>query len=348
MRLENAEAVEDFLENDPFRRWVIGERPQDKVYWTEWLAKNPEKRKLYQTAVALLLTLEGKPDELSDETLAGQVSLLNQRFLEPELPVGRLGLRQIFLKAAAVLLLGLGVAWLVKNGPIFGLNPKSKTEVPHTLVATRNREQKKVLLEDGSVVWLNDASTLRYPTHFAGKSREVVLEGEAYFEVQKDSKRPFVVQSGTIQTRVLGTSFDVQAYQDNRAMRVTVIKGSVEVKAKDSNETITLIPNQQAVYTNADRSLIRESNLNGKDAIGWHAGKLRFRDVSFLEAIATLQRSYDVRITMDESIKDCLVYADFDKKEDIEAILNMLLLSLDGKVTHMSGTVYHLSGRSCS
>lgn len=213
---------------------------------------------------------------------------------------------------------------------------QTRTEV------TRIGERKKVTLEDGSVIWLNAQSKLTYPVAFGKSSREVDLEGEAYFEVFRDTKRPFTISSGQIKTKVLGTSFNIKAYETDPTVSVTVLTGKVEVNSSEA--AIQIVRNQQVRYSNGNIS--KEVEVDAQTQIAWQRGELQFRNTLLSDVIKTLERNYPVQITYNTSLSQCPVHADFDAETPLESVMEMLGVSLGGKVSKLGNAQYHLDG-SC-
>lgn len=165
--------------------------------------------------------------------------------------------------------------------------PQAKPEM-HTLSIPRGGEYF-IRLADGTGVWLNADTRLRYPAAFAGPQRTVCLEGEAYFDVAHDASRPFTVISGDQRVTVLGTSFAVRAYADERTMLTTLESGSVQVAHPAGS--VKLLPGQQAVVSEGV-VVARETNTALYTA--WHAGKFVFIDQPLEEILSTLSRWYDI------------------------------------------------------
>ena len=130
-------------------------------------------------------------------------------------------------------------------------------------------ETRTVRLPDGSSVMLNHYSSLSYPEKFQSDKREVELNGEAYFEVSKDPKHPFIVQTETIDVQVLGTHFNVDAYHDNLDVKTTLLSGSVAVSNKSKSVRMVLKPNEIAIYNKVEEKLTRKVLENAEDEISW-------------------------------------------------------------------------------
>jgi len=157
----------------------------------------------------------------------------------------------------------------------------------------------QVRLPDGSKVWLNSASTLSYPTTFAGNERKVQLEGEAYFEISPNKSVPFRVQSGNQIVEVLGTHFNINSYDDEDYVKTTLLEGSVKVilnsKANVVSNTKLLKPGEQSL-TKSSNSGIRIENADTEKAVAWKNGYFRFRNTPIREIMREIERWYDVEL----------------------------------------------------
>ena len=163
------------------------------------------------------------------------------------------------------------------------------------LVVPRGGEFQLVL-SDGTKVWLNAESQLRYPDVFSGNAREIYLEGEAYFEVAKDSLKPFVIQDGIQRITVLGTSFGVTNYQGESQVSTTLIKGRVKVEFPGiSSETYVLIPGNQLFYDRESRQIDKRVG-DWYEYIAWKDGKYVFNKKRLEDMLNTLSRWYDFQV----------------------------------------------------
>lgn len=187
----------------------------------------------------------------------------------------------------------------LNNGQIaYNGGVNARGEMQYNTISTPRGGQYKVILSDGTEVWLNAASSIRYPTAFAGTTRNVEIAGEVYFEVAKDKTRPFVVKktndAATIQ--VLGTHFNVNAYDDEADMKVTLLEGSVKV-AKGSSENI-LKPGQQAILRQTAGNGINVINdVDVEEVMAWKNGRFDFGEKANIEDIMRqLARWYDVDV----------------------------------------------------
>jgi len=182
--------------------------------------------------------------------------------------------------------------------------------VSYNTISTPRGGQYQVLLPDGSKVWLNALSSLRFPTAFTGNERKVDLNGEAYFEIAKNSSKPFkvgitrgaseIAGHGSLEVDVLGTEFDLMAYSDEDRQRVTVISGSIS--ARSAHEQITLQPNQQGYLDKKSYTLNLIDSINVEEAIAWKGGRFQFYDASIESIMRQAARWYDVEVAYDGKV----------------------------------------------
>lgn len=160
----------------------------------------------------------------------------------------------------------------------------------------------KITLPDSTHIWLNAASKLRYPQRFANHKREVYLNGEAFFDVAKDTKRPFVIHTGGMETTVLGTRFNLSGYATDDAFRVAVVSGKVAVGlVSDKNKTSKTVvqANQLITYSVASGELSKENIPDAADYAAWRTGTLAFHHTNLSAAVRQLQRVYHFQFTID-------------------------------------------------
>lgn len=202
-------------------------------------------------------------------------------------------------------------------------------------------------LADGTIVWLNVASKIRYPENFTAEKREIYLEGEAFFEVQRNEQKPFIVHTGQVSTHVLGTSFNINAYHDYDAIEVTVASGKVSVR--DSTGVIgELIANHQITYSKISGKSTRNV-VEAGDWDGWREGQLAFRESTFGKVAGKLEKWYGVTIAFEnENVKDCPVTASFDKGENLKQVLHMLSILNNTRYEFIDDRHIIISGGGCT
>jgi len=162
-------------------------------------------------------------------------------------------------------------------------------------VITPNGGQYQLTLQDGSKVWLNSSSTLKFPVAFSGNERDVELTGEAYFEVAKNKKMPFKVKlPNHNQVEVLGTHFNINAYTDEAAIKATLLEGSIKVSSRRSENTIK--PGQQAVILFKSSEISMVDNIDEEEVMAWKNGLFKFDNTDADVALRQMARWYDVEI----------------------------------------------------
>lgn len=191
----------------------------------------------------------------------------------------------------------------------------------HTVRLPRGSKPLRLVLSDGTAVWLNASSSISYPTVFTGTERSVTITGEAYFEVAKDAQHPFIVQQGDSRIRVLGTHFNVNAYGEGEERRVTLLEGSVEV-SRGSN-TRLLTPGQQAAIGDARISVSRPDT----DAVmAWKNGQFIYDGTDIRTMLREISRYYDVEVTYRDEIPYRFV-ARISRDVPVSAFLEKLSLT---------------------
>lgn len=182
--------------------------------------------------------------------------------------------------------------------------------------------QYQLILPDGSKVWLNAGSSLRYPTFFAGPERSVELAGEAYFEVAPNKKMPFLVKSENQTVRVLGTHFNVNAYADEPSVKTTLLEGSVQVNAQ------RLVPGQQAVLT---EKWISVREIDAEAEIAWKNGEFVFNGEDLQTIMRMVARWYNIEVVYENPPGDLRYGGEVSRSKNLSDILKMLEATGDVK-----------------
>ncbi len=184
-------------------------------------------------------------------------------------------------------------------------------------------QKRAITLNDGSRVWLNAGSELKYPKTFNGKIREVYLLGEAYFDVRHDAGKPFIIHTGTVLTTVLGTAFNIKEDKNKHTIQVTVTRGKVSV-ANGNKLLGVIIPNQQISF-NTLKAEVVQTTVNANAVVAWQQSDLHFDDVSFGDAIKQLEQHFNVKISFSNSkLKDCRFTGTSLNSEELDKILNVM------------------------
>ncbi|MDR1371280.1 MAG: FecR family protein [Dysgonamonadaceae bacterium] len=223
------------------------------------------------------------------------------------------------LKIAAVILITAGVSFFYFKEPQNIVN-----DVGMTVVAVPAGHRVNVTLPDGTGVWLNARTTLHYPASFSKDKRQVFIDGEGYFTVQKDEKRPFFVETGQYQVKVLGTSFDVDAYSDSPVFETALLEGSLIISdLNDSSQKfIELKPNERALVKNGRLCKMSIEDFN---SYKWIDGLISFKDQSFRNIMEKFEKCYGITIVVNNKNVNRVVYTGkFSYSDGVDYALKVL------------------------
>jgi len=215
-----------------------------------------------------------------------------------------------------------------KHGQIvYNVKGNGSNEVLYNTMTTPRGRQYQLLLSDGTKVWLNSESSIRYPAAFAGITRDVTISGEAYFEVAKNEKIPFVVKVDNMEVKVMGTHFNINAYHDEESIKTTLLEGSVKVL--DAGNTTVLAPGQQSkVSKTGSIQLVKNADLEG--AVAWKNGVFLFNKADIQSVMRQIGRWYDLEIAYEGEIpKDR-----FGGKLPMDAKVSQVLGALEQTQVH--------------
>ncbi|TDQ09661.1 FecR family protein [Pedobacter metabolipauper] len=232
--------------------------------------------------------------------------------------------RKIFAAAcAAVVMFALLITGYHQLSPS---KPIENQVTMRTAVALKGRVIQLTLM-DGTVIWLNSGTKLTYPTSFSNHTREVTLDGEAYFQVTHNPKKPFLIHTSRLTTRVLGTSFNIKAYQEDREIQVAVLTGKVGVTHLASegqrSETKLLMPNERITYNKENQHMSVEKMTRTENLISWRTGDLQYDEEPLGTIVADLQRKYSIKIGISPALEKRRVTVDLNN-ESIKKVMVIL------------------------
>ncbi len=300
--------------------------------------------------------LEGKLDNIGDD-VDGDVEAV------PVPTGGRFTRRRIWVAAASVIVVlsAAGLWYTTQYTPGHKgstINSQRKEPSLSQIIRTpRGIVQKQLILADGSRVWLNAASTLKYPLAFSGPERIVELSGEAYFEVAKNSAMPFRVRIKDAEVEVLGTHFDIMAYENDKVSKTTVIDGGVRLEGRISQKSLE--PGEQGVIAYPASNDKGGNDKGGNDklveqiqvikiadpnfVIAWREGVLQFESADLSTVLHAVERYYDVDIQFDQGMSEKVFTGGFTKQDKLEHVLKMLtsFYRLQYKMNGKTVTVLH-------
>ncbi|MFA6086254.1 FecR family protein [Mucilaginibacter sp.] len=268
----------------------------------------------------------------------------------------------ILISIAAILIVALGTGLFFYFNRQPDLNNNAKLE----LIKTPSRVKSKIVLSDGTVVTLNSETRLKYPPEFKGKTREVYLDGEAFFDVKKDHQHPFIVHTGKMRVRVLGTAFNIKSYANDVASETSLIRGAIEVTLTDRpSDRIILKPNEKLVIrstpvkgvsnkkskvvlnhdsVNTSYALTTLTYLRSNDTAvvetSWVNNRLVFKDEEFKDIANQMERWYGIKIKFKNSNVEKYRFTGVFDKESIYQALKALQMIEPFTYKQENGTVY--------
>ncbi len=200
----------------------------------------------------------------------------------------------------------------------------NSTEISYNTITIPKGGQYQLVLADGTKVWLNAASSLRFPTAFTGKNRTVELTGEAYFEVAKNKDKPFNVKTATQSVQVLGTHFNINAYDNEANIKTTLLEGSVKVYAANTNVMIS--PGQQSVLK-SNGSFEIKRDLDMDEVVAWKNGTFQFNEADIQTVMRQISRWYDIDVEYKGKLPADLYRGKISRNVNVSQVLKILELS---------------------
>ncbi|KAA2243507.1 DUF4974 domain-containing protein [Chitinophaga agrisoli] len=274
------------------------------------------------SAASVLLLINRKSDK--------RVTLAQQQTIVPRGNVATLTLsngKQIALndttEGEVATQSGIHIAKTNNGQLIYSVSADNTGDEPagFNIAATPKGGQYKVQLADGTMVWLNAASSLKFPVRFAGKERVVELTGEAYFEVAHEAARPFVVETVNEKVLVLGTHFNINAYNDEPIAVTTLLEGSIKVQSTYTGKASVLTPGEQSLLASSQFTI---QAANVEEAVAWKNGYFRFNDEKIADIMKKLERWYNIEVKYEGKPSEELFNGKISRFKDISQVLRML------------------------
>lgn len=304
-----------------------GLNEEEYILMMDWINESPENRKLFDHYNEIWQLSDVVLNEGSYNTDEGWESL-HQRISGQNLK-GSNNIRLIsanqliiwkFISVAAILVAGLLISLLFVRNDVVVRNIQTVT------IQSPRGQKNKVILADSSVVWLNSESQLTYSNDFDGDKRVVSLTGEGYFDVKKDSKRPFIVRTLNADIKVFGTRFNVCSYSDELLMEATLEDGKITVSINGKVNQVEVVPGERmALDTKSGEVTLKK--VDTQLYTSWKDNKLRFDDAVFADVVKKLERWYDVKIIVDKDLKYSERYTMCIKTESLREVLKGLMLT---------------------
>ena len=313
---------------------------EEEAELEKWMNQSAENLKDFEGYKKLWHVTQ--PDSLANEFSA----LESWEEIKPELvvhrtPVKKTGFfssQKLFIKIAASVTLLFAIGYFI-------FDRVSNEEINWIVAETGNDKTIQVILPDQSKVWLNRNSSLRYPKEFVDNKRSVELVGEAFFDVQRDKEKPFLIQLVSSRIHVLGTSFNVRSYEKDSSVLVSVATGKVNFSTLN-NEEIFLEAGEAGSLDLLTLKLVKQENLN-TNFRAWQNHILQFKNTKLAEVLKTLENYYDVILKVENpKINSCTFTGTFEQA-DLEEVIQVLEVSFNIEF-QMTGTDYVINGEGCN
>ncbi|OZI06234.1 hypothetical protein BWI93_20675 [Siphonobacter sp. BAB-5385] len=355
---QKPDLLQDFIGNPSFRKWVNDPDASTVAHWESYRRKHPEQEAVIRQAATVVRRLKKASTELAqvqpDPRKEEEIwqSVRQQLFPAP--------VRRSFAwgwVAAAVVVLGIGLSWTMLQ-PAEAPQLAQVTPIPQpdsVTISNVNTKPRLVSLPDGSSVILQKGSNLRYENPFRTQNRMVSLSGEAYFEVVRDTTRPFLVYANGLVAKVLGTSFNIKAYNRDNNVILTVRTGKVSVSshkvfedASKEADDLVLQPNEQVVFARKESRLFRSpvNTLVEAKTLVLRPVNLVYNAVPVSEVIAEIERTYGIKVIFQNpSLSNCRITTDL-KEGTLSQKLDIICKTIEANWAAQENFVA-VSGRGC-
>lgn len=322
------------INDDIKNRFLSGEcTDEELVMLRDWMKANPEEARE-------LFGMERLYDEMKAQSMPKEKILLAEHKMTERIEAMQAELHhahivRMWRRAAAIVVVCVltGMAWMYLQHRAF-----FKPEMVVAMASAEN--DTTVTLPDGTKVWLNKLASIQYPKDFEGEERKVLLDGEGYFEVTKNSHKPFIVESDVMSVRVLGTIFNFKVEKAKQRAVVSLLQGEVRVAGNHNEGMMVLSPGQKAcVDAKTGKMTLSEADVY-QDAL-WHEHKTMFNNETIRGIARMLERIYQVQVVVDPAIDRSSTYSGVIKeKETIDSVLDLLQNTLPIRYKLKGNKVY--------
>ncbi len=300
------------------QKYLSGETSEEENrQLLQWIQESPENKKRLFAEKDIWDTYSFHTNQKEYET--DQELKILQSQLGPRISQHAITLKKA-LQMAAILLIAFGLGW---SSRFISFSSKQQTAQANMQeIFVPKGQVNQVFLADGTRIWINSESRLIAPSTFASKERVVKLSGEAFFEVAKDYKRPFRVEVNGQQIEVLGTSFNVRAYENSGEIETTLETGQIKLSA--AGQTTLLLPGEQSLFDKTSKQL-KINRVDPRTISAWKNGRYEFQNENLPEVFKVVERWYDVEIDAnDDSFRDMHFSGVIKRNKDVGHFLDLL------------------------
>lgn len=296
---------------------------QEEAQLKAWLEEDSLNRQVFENMVGYW--------NLSNEQITTSRQNVLSKVVDSKVsaPESKTSYNKYLWRVAAVLVLAIGLGYVFNQIENEYVSTSARAEL--VLIEKEAQFGQKLTLElpDGSIVKLNSGSKITYPKEFTRESREVTLSGEAFFDVTKDPARPFRIATDMIDISVLGTSFNVRAYENCKETQVAVKTGKVAVGNNFNKEKVLLLPDELITVSNIQESVKKMPITNEELVFGWLEQTLMFEDDKLTAIITRLERWYDVKIEVVGKVNEKKTFTGKYKNPSLRAVMESLSYAYD-------------------
>lgn len=299
--------------------------PGEQRELLEWLRESEENKRLFFEMKAIWSGLQTMDKLAESDRMESSLRMLNEkidqraaRMIKPTVSKSSFAIsgKWMLMVAAVVLLILLPLTWILREG--------STSDITQLYVTNRSNLVKVLYLPDGTKVWLNKNTSLIYPEKFSKKQREVILDGEAFFDVTKDKKHPFIVKTSSFNIKVLGTTFNVHSYKEDVQVSAVLESGAIQLQSAQGDALVTMHPGQRALYK-PDTQELEVSYVAVNEHTSWRYNLVTLNNVTIHEVVRSLEENYKIKIQTDSvTLRDHRYNFTYDKGDSAEESVRML------------------------
>lgn len=325
--------AEDFAADESFIAYHLKTDADAVSFWETWGRNHPEKLDEIAAAENMIdiLSVRLSAHEFETERDKMMQHIDSSRIISLNRPT-----RKIYWTVAASIALIMGISLVLLNRKNENNAISQHTDQQWNKLTVPNGRKSMMKLPDGSTIVLNGGSTLEYPKVFSDTIRELKLSGEAYFSVTHDAHRPFVVHTGQLDTRVLGTEFNVSAYRPEENVVVALVRGKVKVSADHKSDILT--PGLKVHY-DAQNGELTKSDFDPREQLAWKENRLVFKNADFQTVAEAIEHAYGYQL-VDKNKNTGWHYTGSFQSDDVFTVVENICFSKNMQYTSDKKTIY--------
>lgn len=338
--------MKENLQYEHIAKYLAGELSDDeKILFEQWLQEKEENQQLLKEYQQLYKSSNNYEDNFEvNTTEAWQKFESNMNWnqendtSEADTIAKEITMysRNLWRIAAVFLFMAVGLLWIFQS---------NQNSTDWLVAQTMDSEKKEIQLPDGSSVWLNENTRLTYAPDFA-TNRQLTLQGEAFFDVQRDEEHPFVIESEQTITKVLGTSFNVRAYPNESFVEVNVASGKVSFAQTRSNKKPLILEKQELGRLDKSKWELQEYKMTDNNKLAWRTRNLTFKDTPLQTILDDIAHSYGITIKVEnDQLNNCHFTGEFNDT-NLQEVIQSIEFALNLQVNAENG-IYTFSGEGC-